>query len=171
MKIAIKTLLFESLSTALIGILVWLPVFGADTGTINASVTASNAAISVTDGSVAYGTVAWSGTSDTTTGQTQTATNDGSTATFNIKSSQATGGTGWTMAGAIGTIDQFVHQFSTTTVPTWVTFDANPSTYKTATTSVANGLNHDIDLKITVPYETTDFTPKSITVTVQAVAE
>ena len=75
------------------------------------------------------------------------------------------------MAGTIGTIDEFEHYFSTTTVPTWVQFNTNPSTYKTATTSVANGNSENLDLKITVPDETTDFTAKSITVTVQAVAD
>ena len=61
--------------------------------------------------------------------------------------------------------------FSTTTVPTWVQFNTNPSTYKTATTSIAAGNSENLDLKITVPDETTDFVAKSITVTVQAVAD
>ena len=168
----VKSNLFDSLVLVLVGILIYLPIYAQDTDTIAASVTAKYSAVTVTDGSVAYGSIAWSGSADTDTlTQSQTMTNDGSTGTFNVKSSQATNGTGWTMAAAIGTIDQFEHYFSTTTVPTWVQFNTNPSTYKTATTSIATGNSENLDLKITVPDETTDFVAKSITVTVQAVAD
>jgi hypothetical protein len=44
----------------------------------------------------------------------QTATNDGNIAEdFNISSSNATGGTGWTLAGTIGA-DQYNHSFCNT---------------------------------------------------------
>lgn len=168
----IKSLLGDSCLIALVGILFWLPSFAADTGNINASVSAKNSAISVSNGTVNYGAIAWSGTANTVTlAQTQVATNQGSAGTFNVKSSQATGGTGWTMANSTGIIDQFVHQFSTTTGATYVQFDTNPNTYKTATTTVAYNSTQNIDLRIYVPSSTTDFGTKSITVTVQAVAD
>jgi len=168
----IKSLLVDCCLVTLAGVLIWLPSYAADTGNINASVSAKNSAISVSDGTVDYGALAWNGNANTVTlGQTQVATNQGSAGTFNVKSSQATGGTGWTMANSIGVLDEFVHQFSTTTGATYVQFDTNPNTYKTATTTVVYNATQNIDLRIYVPSSTTDFTTKSITVVVQAVAD
>ena len=135
---------------------------------------AAAAAVSITitsDHEIDYQKVAWGEQQDSIALiDTQTVENGGGGAIdLEVKSSQAIGGTGWTMAGAIGTIDQFVHQFSTTTAPSWATFDLNPDTYKTATTSMAAGTSQNFDFRITVPDETTDFDPKSITITIHAV--
>ena len=170
-----KSILFNSCLIALIGILTWLPIF-AQTDTIDVSVTAKNSAVSVADGIVAYGSANWSAATSTNpsgviTGQSQTATNDGSLGTLNIRSSQATNDTGWTMAAAIGTLDEFEHYFSTSTgAAVWYQFDTNPATYKTASTTVAAAGTMRTDLKIVIPASTSDFVAKSITVTLQAVA-
>src|SRR5690349_8778650 len=81
-------------------------VFAATTGTVAATVTPQNISVAVTDGTVAYGTLDLSTSADTTSGgvnDTQTATNDGNVAEdFNVTSTNATGGTAWTLAGTIG---------------------------------------------------------------------
>ena len=135
---------------------------------------AAAAAISISvtsDGTIDYQTVEWSSQQDTITlVDTQTVeVGAGGPVNLEVQTTNATGGAGWALASTIGVIDQYVHEFSTTTVPTWVKFPTPAETYKTATTSVATGNSQDFDFRITVPDETTDFDPKSITITIHAV--
>ena len=111
------------------------------------------------------------GTASSTVGNgyTQTAQNDGNTAEkLNVKSSDATVGTGWTLASTIGT-NQFKHEFSTTTGSRWDVMP-NSATYVTADPSVAVSGTATFDFRLTVPSASTDYQQKSITITVQAVA-
>lgn len=150
----------------------------SSTSTVSATVTPQNISVSVADGTVAYGTVALSSSKDTTSGgtdDTQTATNDGNVAEdFNIKSSNATGGTAWTLAGSIGS-DQYKHSFCNTgsgspdpcdTGPTWT---AMTTSYQALGSNIAASGTSKFDLKIDTPSASTDFVQKTITVTVQAV--
>src|SRR3989338_9980734 len=135
---------------------------------------AAAAAISISvtsDGTIDYQTLEWSSQQDTITlVDTQTVeVGAGGPGNLEVQTTNATGGAGWALASTIGVIDQYVHEFSTTTVPTWVKFPTPAETYKTATTSVATGNSQDFDFRITVPDETTDFDPKSITITIHAV--
>ena len=139
----------------------------ATTANVNATVTAVNLAISVADGSIAYGSVNLStATTTASNGETQVVTNDGSTMKLNVKSSDATGGTAWTLGTSIGS-NIFKHEISTTTGSTYMTFQAT-DTYLTASTSIAAGLTQNLDFRFTTPSGTTDFVQKSVTVTVQA---
>ena len=139
----------------------------ATTANVNATVTAVNLAISVADGSIAYGSVNLStATTTANNGETQVVTNDGSTMKLNVKSSDATGGTAWTLGTSIGS-NIFKHEISTTTGSTYMTFQAT-DTYLTASTSIAAGLTQNLDFRFTTPSGTTDFVQKSVTVTVQA---
>jgi len=127
--------------------------------------------VSITSsGVIEYGFVELSTASSTVgNGYTQTAQNDGNTAEkLNVKSSDATVGTGWTLASTIGT-NQFKHEFSTTTGSRW---DVMPdsATYVTADPSVAVSGTATFDFRLTVPSVSTDYQQKSITITVQAVA-
>lgn len=153
-------------------------VFAASTGTVAATVTPQNISVAVTDGSVAYGTLSLSSTADTTAGgvnDTQTATNDGNVVEdFNIKSSDASGGTTWTLSATIGA-DQYKHSFCTTgtgtpdpcdTSPTWT---AMSTSYSALASTISASGTKKFDLKIDTPSSTSDFVQKSITVTVQAV--
>jgi len=139
----------------------------ATTAAVNATVTAVNLAISVADGSIAYGSVNLS-TATTTAGngETQVVTNDGSTMKLNVKSSDATGGTAWTLGTSIGS-NIFKHEVSTTTGSTYMTFQAT-DTYLTASTTIAAGLTQNLDFRFTTPSGSTDFVQKAITITVQA---
>ena len=139
----------------------------ATTAAVNATVTAVNLAISVADGSIAYGSVNLStATTTANNGETQVVTNDGSTMKLNVKSSDATGGTAWTLGTSIAS-NVFKHEVSTTTGSTYMTFQAT-DTYLTASTSIAAGLTQNLDFRFTTPSGTTDFVQKSVTVTVQA---
>src|SRR3989344_4317738 len=139
----------------------------ATTANVNATVTAVNLAISVADGSIAYGSVNLSTAATTANnGETQVVTNDGSTMKLNVKSSDATGGTAWTLGTSIGS-NIFKHEISTTTGSTYMTFQAT-DTYLTASTTIAASLTQNLDFRFTTPSGSTDFVQKSLTITVQA---
>lgn len=148
----------------------WFTVSAQSTGTVTATVAVQNIAVSVSDGSIAYGTIASSGTETTINlSDTQTATNDGNVAsTFNVKSQNATSGSGtdWTLASSVGA-DQYTHEVSTTTGSNWSFMSTS---YLTATTSVPAGNTADIDFRVGVPSSSTDTDTKNADITVQVVA-
>ncbi|MBI4089048.1 hypothetical protein HY415_03040 [Candidatus Kaiserbacteria bacterium] len=145
--------------------------YGAISNSFTTSACPAVYSVSITPaGTVEYGYVALSNAS-TTVGSTytKTATNDGdATEKLNVKSSDATGGTTWTLASTIGT-NQFKHEFSTTTGSSWTVMSA-ADTYVTAVPSVAVSGTATFDFRLTVPSSSTDYQQKSITITVQAVA-
>jgi hypothetical protein len=156
---------------ALIGLLLPAAVFAAETGPVTCTVSAVLVSVTVTPGTVAYGTVNIGATADThTLSQTQTATNDGSaTENFNIKSSDATGSTQtWTLAGTQGD-HQFTHEVSTDAGSTWPIVMQPAGTYFTLATGIAHSGTKTFDLRIGMPTSTTDYGAHTITVTVQAV--
>ena len=139
----------------------------ATTANVTATVSAVNLAISVADGSIAYGSLNLS-TATTTAGngETQVVTNEGCTMKLNFQSSDATGGTAWTLGTSIGS-NIFKHEDSTTTGSTYMTFQAT-DTYLTASTTIAASLTQNLDFRFTTPSGSTDFVQKSLTITVQA---
>jgi hypothetical protein len=139
----------------------------ASTDVIAATVSAVSLSLSVSDGTIVYGSVALN-TATTTAGNgyTQVVTNEGSTMKLNVKSSDGTGGTTWTLGTSPGS-DIFKHEVSTTTGSAYMTFPA-ADTYITASTSIASTLTQNLDFRLTTPTASTDFVQKSITVTVQA---
>src|SRR3989344_6347003 len=138
----------------------------AATAAVSATVTATNLAVSVTDGSIAFGSVALN-TATTTAGngETQTVTNDGSSAALNVKSSNATGGTTWTLGTSPGS-NIFKLEVSTTTGSTYMTFQAT-DTYLTASTTFSSLSSGNLDFRFTTPTGSTDFVQKSLTITAQ----
>jgi hypothetical protein len=99
---------------------------------------------------------------------TKTAANDGNTtAKFNIKTSNAIGGTEWTIGSAAGA-NIFVHEFSTNAGGNWTKF-ADAINYQTLAETVGVGNTVNFDLRVTVPTDS-DTEQKTITVTVQAAA-
>lgn len=150
----------------------------ATTGNVAATVTPQNISVAVSDGAVAYGALALSSSEDTTSGgvdDTQVATNDGNVAEdFNILSTDATGGTTWTLAGSPGA-DQFSHSFCTTgggspdPCDTGASWSNLTTSYSSLATAVATSGTERFDLKLDTPTSSTDYVQKSITVTIQAV--
>lgn len=130
--------------------------------------------ISITDGAVAYGTLATNISTDTTSGglnDTQVATNDGDTAEdFNIKGQDSAN---WTLAGAAGS-EQYAHFFCIggsgspdpcDTGPTWT---ALTTSYSSLATNIAATGNKRFDLKLTTPTATSTTSQQSVNITVQA---
>ncbi len=175
-----KKLLYSSVGAlSLWGLVVAQPVGAASTSTVAATVTPQNISVAVTDGTIAYGTLDLSTTQATTSGglnDTQVATNDGNVAEdFNIKSSDATGGTTWTLAGSIGS-NQYKHSFCTAgsgspdPCDTGPTYTAMTTSYQSLGTNIAGSGTKRFDTKLDVPSSTSDYVQKTITITVQAVA-
>lgn len=135
------------------------------------SFTTAVISISITSsGTISYGLVAPSASKDTTSGGTQSAQNGSTIAeNFNIKTSNATGGTQWTIGSSAGA-NIFVHEFSTNGGGAWTKFTAADS-YQTLATGVAASGTQNFDLRITAPSSTTDYQQKSITITIQAVGQ
>lgn len=140
--------------------------FAQATDTVTATVTATNLAVSVTDGSIAFGSVALNTATTTAgTGETQTVTNDGSNAVLNVRSTDATNGTAWQLGVAPGS-DTFQLEVSTTSGSTYATFQDN-DVYLTASSTFTSLQNQNVDFRFTTPTVSTDFVQKSLTITVQ----
>ena len=126
--------------------------------------------MSVSDASVAYGTLTLSATENTTSGgvnDTQTATNDGNvTEDFNISGQNSAA---WTLAATIGA-DQYTHEWCTSTCDTTPTWNNLTTSYQTLATAIATSGTQDFDLQIGVPSSSSSYTQQSVDVTVQAVA-
>lgn len=161
-----RNILFFSVAIVLAVIIFGSVATAATTGTVTATVSATNLAVSVSDGTIAFGSVALN-TATTTAGNsdTQVVTNDGSDAVLNVKSSDATGGTTWTLGTAPGS-DIFQLEVSTTTGASYMTFQST-DTYLTASSSFSSLTSGNLDFRFTTPTVSTDFTEKSLTITVQ----
>lgn len=141
-------------------------VFAQDTDTVTATITATNLAVSVSDGSIAFGSVALNtATSTVGTGQTQTVTNDGSNAVLNVRSSDATNGTAWEVGTSPGS-NIFQLEVSTTTGSSFSTFQ-DTNVYLTASSTFASLTSGQLDFRFTTPTVSSDFVEKSLTITVQ----
>lgn len=157
-------------SIALIALGIGLNTQAATTGTVTATVTAQNVAVTVADGTVTYGTLAVGGTASTSSDgldDTQTATNEGNVSSdLTIRGQNSAN---WTLAASTGA-DQYVHEFCTSncdTTPTWTALTTN---YQALASGVASSGTQDFDLKITVPSSSSNYTSQSVDVTVQIAA-
>lgn len=132
------------------------------------TITPSVSILVTSDGSIAYGFVAAGGQKDTLTlTDTQTVKNDGNVPEdFTIKTSNATGGTQWSLGAAAGS-DTFVHEFSVNGGGVWTKF-TTADTYQSFVSNIASNGTQNFDLRITAPSSSTDFQQKSITVTILA---
>jgi hypothetical protein len=166
---------------ALMAILTCLTMFlvpgilAADTGDVSATVTVQNVAITVTDGTVEYGTLAASGTKDTVTlTDTQTANNTGNVQEdFNIKGYNVSSGCSWTLSSSTGS-EQYFHKFCNDTDNDCATpptsYSALTTDYATLGSDVTASGTVDFQLQIGVPSSTSCTDEATVTVTVQAVA-
>lgn len=146
------------------------PAHAATTATVTATVTVQNISVSVSDGTVSYGTMAVNASKDTTSSginDSQTATNDGNiTEDLNIKGQDTAA---WTLAGSAGS-NQYYHAFCTSNCdssPTWTALTTN---YQTLGSGVATSGTAVFDLKLTTPTSSSSYTQQSVDVIAQAVA-
>lgn len=165
----IKKPLLVGLSTFLITLAIFANVaLAASTATVTATVTAQNISVSVSDGTIAYGTMAVNSSAGTNGSDTQTATNDGNiTENLNIKGQNTAA---WTLAATAGA-NQYVHQFCKATCASAPTnYTALTTNYQTLATSVAASGTQTFDLYVTTPTSSASYTQQSVDVIVQAVA-
>lgn len=150
---------------------VGVTVFSADSGSINATVTASVVAMSVTtDGTVDYGVVA--GSADTTSNgvnDTQTLTNTGTVpVNFEIKGGDSTGQP-WTLGSAAGDAT-YAHKTCITncdiTEPSWTPLTIG---YVALATGVASAGTTELDLQVTVPTSNSGTGEATLPVNIMAV--
>ena len=144
-----KVLICHIAVVVLMAIFVGTAVLGADSGQVAATVTASVIAVTVSDGGVAYGTVATS--EDTTSSgvnDTQTITNTGTVnEAFEIKGVDTTH---WTLAGAAGDAT-YAHKTCIADCDTTPSWTAMTTSYTDLDTGKTPSATTALDLQITVP--------------------
>lgn len=159
-------LFFLVLITFIFGNLVW----AANEATVTATVTPQSISLTVSDGTVAYGTASLSGSANTTssgTNDSQTVTNNGNvTEDFDIKGSDSTA---WTLAGTAGA-NAYKHSFCTTDCDGTPSWTALTTSYQELGTSIATSGTKVFDLKIDLPTSTSAYDQQSVDVWVLATA-
>lgn len=166
-----KRSILEGVASLAMAAMVFSPLaYAASSANVTATVTIQNVSVSVSDGSVAYGTVSSGGNEDTTLSgvdDTQTATNDGNVAEdLNIRGADSSN---WTLAGSAGA-DQYAHKFCTTDCDGTPTWTALTTSNQSLAASVSSSGTQDFDLQFLAPSSSSTFTQESLTVTVQASA-
>jgi len=152
---------------AFVGLVVGVTVQGASSADVAATVTVQNISVTVSDGIVAYGTLAAGGSKDTVTpSDLQTATNNGNiTETINIR---GTNSAAWTLAGTASGATNYKHEFSKDRFATAGT--ALTTSNQELASGVASGGSQTFDLKVTTPPSASVFTEQSVNVVVVATA-
>lgn len=146
-------------------------VDAADTAVVSATVTVQNISVTVSPGTVAYGTMALNSSKSTISADLnaeQTVTNNGNVSEqFNIRGQNSAN---WTLGLTAGS-DIYVHQFCSaacTSPPT--NFTGLTTNYQTLAASVAASGTQALHLRLTTPTASSVFTQQSVDVTLQAVA-
>lgn len=164
----LKLFLLFAILALVVGVLSQVAL-AATTGTVAATVTVQNISLTVTDGTVAYGTLGLNATASTRSPvDLQTATNNGNVAeTFTIKGQNSAN---WTLAATAGA-DNYVHGFCIATCTTPPTnYTALTTSNQTLATPVAASGTQTFDLYINTPTTSTNFTSQSVDVTITATA-
>jgi len=172
-----KKLLATICILAMVGMMVGVIAKAVDEKSVTATVTVQQIAISIAPGTVGYGTLALSGTKDTTSGgtnETQTVTNNGNVnVDLDIKGTTATSQCTWTLAATQGD-NQYFHKYCNTgsgtpdvcdTGPTWT---ALTTTYAQFDTAVIPTGTSKFDLQVGVPSTTTCSVAENVNIWVQA---
>lgn len=146
-------------------------VDAADTAVVSATVTVQNVSVTVSPGTVAYGTMALNSSKSTIPADlnaAQTVTNNGNVSEqFNIRGQNSAN---WTLGLTAGS-DTYVHQFcaaACTSPPT--NFTGLTTNYQTLAASIAASGTQTLHLRLTTPTTSSVFTQQSVDVTLQAVA-
>ena len=163
-------------SVFFLGIIAFIAVYvnivsAATSATVSATVTAQNVSVTVTDGTVAYGTVALTATKSTVNADlndSQIGTNNGNiTEDLNIRGQDTAA---WTLAGSTAP-DQYFHKFCNSNCdssPTWTALTTSNQTLTASVTSSSSA--PPFDLQIGIPSTSTSYTQQSVDIIVQASA-
>ena len=169
-----KTL--KNSSVFFLGLIAFIAVYvnivsAATSATVTATVTAQNVSVSVSDGTVTYGTMSLSALKNTTStglNDSQIASNDGNvTEDLNIRGQNTAS---WTL-GASTAPDQYTHKFCNTDCdgsPTWTALTTSNQTLTAGVTSSATAPH--FDLQIGIPSTSGSYTQQSVDIIVQASA-
>jgi hypothetical protein len=156
---------------AVFALVVGFASHAATTGQVLATVTVQNISLTVSDGSVAYGTLGQNTPQDTTASgvnDTQLAVNTGNIASdFTVKGANTTN---WTLAGTTGS-DQYKHDWCTVDCDGTPTWNSLTTSYATLSTGVAALATTSVDFRITTPNPSTVFTQQTASVSVQVTAQ
>jgi len=168
-KKSLKLLLLSFVLVSIFSLVVVLGVKAADEGTVTATVTAQHVSITVSDGSVAFGTVnsgSYGDTTDDGVDNSQTATNTGSvTEDFTIKADDTAN---WTLESSAGT-NQYTLDHCTSSCDDSPSWSAISTDYGALASSITASNSQDFDLRVGTPTSTT-YGEQTITVTVLAAA-
>ncbi|HUW24702.1 MAG TPA: hypothetical protein VMW04_03695 [Patescibacteria group bacterium] len=142
-------------------------VRAADTGTVTATVTAQNIALTVSDGTITYGTMGIGSSAATIASglnDSQDAVNTGNvTSKFNIKGQNSTN---WTLGANPGS-ETYSHKFCTSSCDASPSWTALTTSYATLVASIGVGATQNFDLIVYTPSSTANYTQQSVDVTVQ----
>jgi len=156
----------------LIAVMLTMQVGAADEETVTATVTAENLVISVTPGSISYGTIGTSSTKDTTdtgTDESQTASNDGNvTSDFNMKGYDSAS---WGIGDTAGS-ESYTHKYCNAAdcdgSPAWTALGLG---YSLVYDAVAASGTHVFDLEVGTPVTTSDYDAQTVNIMVQVTAD
>lgn len=149
----------------------------ASSQAVTATVKLQDIEVTVTDGSINYGTLALSTSQDTlaTTSHLndlQTAQNTGNIAEdLSIKGQNATAATctgtppAWRLSSTSTAADQYMHYFSTSTGSVWNTLSTS---YTTLKANITTSSTQTFDLKLTTPTTSACYDTQSVDLTVLA---
>jgi len=168
-KKSLRNLLLSFVLVSVFSLVVALGVRAATEGTVTATVTAQHVSITISDGTVAFGTVSSGSYGDTTddgVDNTQTATNNGSVSEdFTIKADDTTN---WTLESSAGT-NQYTLDHCISNCDDSPSWNAISTDYGTLASGIAASNSQDFDLRVGTPTSTT-YGEQTITVTVLAAA-
>ena len=142
--------------------------WASGTATVSATVTVQNISVTVSSGTVTWGTLGSNTASSTNPAYTQVITNSGNVAEdFTVVGQNSAN---WTLAGTNGS-NQYVEEFCNTgctSAPTG--FTPLTLTNQTLATNIAASSTTNLDLYILTPNPSTVFTSQSVSVTITAAA-
>jgi|GEM_PF-817452 len=171
--IIMKSFIAPATILSLVGLIVVASLSLAAESSITATVKVQQIALSISDGSIDYGTLDLSGTADTTSGgvnDTQTVTNSGNVnEDFDVKGTNVSGSCSWTLASSQGS-DQYYHKICTSNCDSSPTWTALTTTYTEYATNVAPSGTADFDFKVGVPSSTSCSSQVNVNIWVQASA-
>jgi hypothetical protein len=159
-----------ALSALFVGLFPW-GARAADTASVTATVTVQNISVTVSDGTITYGTLGQNSTKNTCDlTDTQTATNNGNiTEDLNIKAIADASTPDWAIGATAGS-DIYTHKVSKATCPTFTATITLTTSYQELAQDIAESGDQTFDLEINTPNPSTVYTEQSVDVTVQAVA-
>lgn len=145
-------------------------IMAANSATVAATVTLQNVSVTVSNGTIAYGTLSV-GTSKSTIAtdlnNTQVITNNGNVAEdINIKGQNSAN---WTLA-ASPAADTYTQKFCTASCTVFTNYTALTTNYQTLATDVGATGTKNLDLQLLTPTSSSVFTSQSVDVSIQAVA-